>query len=151
MDVYDSVLNKLKKLFRDWEHKKKIRYNRFAFFKETVKVVNGGRFMPIYRKLIRDRIPEVIAASGKKAVIRVLEDEEYRKEARKKLHEELAEYESAEDDKSALEELADILELVYALAEIHGSSREDLEKIRAAKESERGGFRRKLFLEEVVD
>jgi predicted house-cleaning noncanonical NTP pyrophosphatase (MazG superfamily) len=107
--------------------------------------------MPIYRKLIRDRIPEVIAASGKKAVIRVLEDEEYRKEARKKLHEELAEYESAENDKSALEELADILELVYALAEIHGSSREDLEKIRAAKETERGGFRQKLFLEEVAD
>ncbi|MFD1428384.1 putative house-cleaning noncanonical NTP pyrophosphatase (MazG superfamily) [Kroppenstedtia sanguinis] len=70
---------------------------------------------------------------------------------RKKLHEELAEYEATQDDSSALEELADLLELIYTLAGIHGSTPADLERIRAAKVAERGGFRRKILLEEVID
>lgn len=107
--------------------------------------------MPVYHKLIRDRIPEIIAASGKEAVFRVMDDDEYQKEVRAKLHEELAEYESAEDGPSALEELADMLELIHALAGIHGSSPEELEKIRAVKAEKRGGFRKKLLLEEVVE
>lgn len=107
--------------------------------------------MPVYRKLVRDRIPEIIAASGKEAIWRVMEDDEYQKEVRKKLHEELAEYEAAKDDSSALEELADMLELIHTLAGIHGSKPEDLERIRATKAAERGGFRRKLLLEKVID
>ncbi|MDR6224702.1 nucleoside triphosphate pyrophosphohydrolase [Desmospora profundinema] len=107
--------------------------------------------MGIYNKLIRDRIPKIIFASGKQAVIRVMDDKEYRKEIRKKLYEELEEYLRAEDDDAALEELADMLELIHVLTEIHGSTPGELEMIRAGKAEKRGGFKEKLFLERVMD
>ncbi|MBA4493885.1 phosphoribosyl-ATP pyrophosphohydrolase [Paenactinomyces guangxiensis] len=107
--------------------------------------------MPVYNKLIRDKIPEVIAASGKKAVVRALSNEEYIVEARKKLYEELAEYKAVTNDEEALAELADIMELVYALAAVHGSSTDQLEQIRHEKAKKHGEFAKKLFLKEVTD
>ena len=65
-----------------------------------------------YDKLIRDRIPEIIESSGKKCVVEVLEDDAYLQYLDQKLNEELAEYQA---DKS-LEELADLLEVMYAVA-----------------------------------
>lgn len=107
--------------------------------------------MPIYNKLIRDRIPEIIAQSNRVATIRTLDTVEYKVEARKKLHEELAEYEATTNDSDALEELADMLELIHALAAIHGASVDELEKIRLAKAEERGGFTERVFLVEVKE
>jgi predicted house-cleaning noncanonical NTP pyrophosphatase (MazG superfamily) len=51
----------------------------------------------------------------------------------------------------SIEELADLLEVIYALTECHDSSREELERVRAKKEHERGGFRDKIFLEGISD
>lgn len=70
----------------------------------------------VYNKLVRDRIPEIIAASGKRCDTRILSEEEYLAMLRTKLHEELAEYEESGE----LEELADILEILYALADLQG-------------------------------
>ena len=66
----------------------------------------------IYNKLVRDKIPQIIEEKGGKAEIRILSDEEYRTFLEAKLDEEVAEYHR---DQCA-EELADILEVVYALA-----------------------------------
>ena len=44
-----------------------------------------------YNKLVRDRIPEIILASGKKCSTEILSDEEYLKLVDAKLDEELAE------------------------------------------------------------
>ncbi|PPA70852.1 nucleoside triphosphate pyrophosphohydrolase [Jeotgalibacillus proteolyticus] len=107
--------------------------------------------MPIYNKLVRDNILQIIQQSGSTFSSRVLEDEEYLVEIKKKMHEELNEFEQAENDPDAVEELADLVELVYAAAEIHGASREQLEKVRLQKESKRGGFKKKLFLIENED
>ncbi len=107
--------------------------------------------MPIYNKLIRDRIPEIIAESGKRYTISVLPDEEYMGKLREKCQEELNEYNRAQSDQECLEELADLLEVVYALARVHGASPRDLEEIRRVKAKKRGGFERKLFLHEVED
>lgn len=107
--------------------------------------------MTVYNKLIRDRIPDIIAASNKEAVIKTLSDSEYLVEAQKKLHEELGEYEATTNHHDALEELADLLELVYALAAVHGAAPEQLEKIRQEKAEKRGGFAKKLFLVEVKE
>ena len=55
-----------------------------------------------YHKLIRDRIPEIIAANGQSAEIRILSDAEYTAALEKKLTEEVAEYlESKYDRKVA--------------------------------------------------
>ncbi|MGJ3221017.1 nucleoside triphosphate pyrophosphohydrolase [Geobacillus thermoleovorans] len=107
--------------------------------------------MPMYNKLVRDRIPTIIEQAGKTFTTRILDDEEYRKELQKKAFEELEEYVQAETDEAALEELADVLEIIHALAECHGASIEQVEQIRAQKAEKRGGFREKIFLIEVHD
>jgi predicted house-cleaning noncanonical NTP pyrophosphatase (MazG superfamily) len=107
--------------------------------------------MPVYNKLVRDKIPQIIEQAGKTFTTRILEDDEYLKELRKKAFEELEEYMNASDDETALEELADVLEIIHALAECHGSSIERVEQIRAEKAEKRGGFKEKVFLVEVHD
>ena len=99
--------------------------------------------MKIYNKLIRDRIPEIIEASGKTCSIRTLGSEEYLKELNKKLTEELKEYQESGE----LEELADLVEIVYAIVEFKGSSIEEFEGIRQDKRYKRGGFEKRLFFE----
>ena len=100
-----------------------------------------------YNKLIRDRIPEIIEVSGKSCVIEVLSDEEYLKMIDAKLDEELAEYHKDEN----LEELADLLEVIYAAAKARGYTLEELEKVRAEKAEKRGAFEKKLLLKEVIE
>ena len=107
--------------------------------------------MPIYNKLVRDAIPEVIGKTGKDFSIRTLEEEEYKTEVKKKLGEELEEYKEAATNEEAVEELADILELLHAAVKIHGSSIEQLEKVRQAKAEKRGCFEKRIFLIEVED
>jgi predicted house-cleaning noncanonical NTP pyrophosphatase (MazG superfamily) len=107
--------------------------------------------MPVYNKLVRDKIPQIIEQAGKTFTTRILEDDEYRKELRKKAFEELEEYMSASDDETALEELADVLEIIHALAECHGGTFERVEQIRSEKAEKRGGFKEKIFLVEVHD
>lgn len=103
--------------------------------------------MPTYNKLIRDKIPEIISASGKKANCRILSKDDYIKELDQKLDEECAEYQT---DKN-IEELADILEVIYAIAEARGYSATELERIRLEKSKKRGGFSQRIFLENVED
>jgi predicted house-cleaning noncanonical NTP pyrophosphatase (MazG superfamily) len=107
--------------------------------------------MPIYNKLVRDKIPEVITRNGKAFETRILSNDEYKQELQKKLQEELEEYLSAPDDQNSIEELADILELIHAITAIHGSSMDQLEQVRLKKLTDRGGFKDKIFLIEVAD
>lgn len=107
--------------------------------------------MPIHNKLVRDRIPEIIESAGLDFSTRVLDDQEYIKELKKKSLEELQEYMDADNKEDAIEELADVLEIIHALAESHGSSIEEVEKVRRKKADKRGGFKEKIFLIEVED
>lgn len=88
-------------------------------------------------KLVRDRIPEIIRAAGKEPVTRVAASGERMGLLRAKLDEEVREFLESDDDP---EELADILEVLLALAAQLGMDHDQLEKLRAAKERERGGF-----------
>ena len=95
-----------------------------------------------YNKLIRDKITEIIEQNGGKAVIRQLSHEEFVRFLEMKLDEEVGEYHR---DKT-MEELADILEVVYALASLHGCSKEELLAVYDEKHEKRGGFERRLLL-----
>jgi predicted house-cleaning noncanonical NTP pyrophosphatase (MazG superfamily) len=75
--------------------------------------------MPAYNKLVRDLIPEVIEKTGKSFTTRILNDEEYIFELNKKAEEELKEYLSATDQKEVVEELADLLVVMHAMAQYH--------------------------------
>ena len=78
--------------------------------------------MPTYNKLVRDKIPHIITSSGKECRTRFLDPEEYKQELRTKLQEEADEYMSSGSDQEALEELVDMLEVIRALAEVHGAN-----------------------------
>lgn len=104
-----------------------------------------------YYKLVRDRVPELIQAEGKRVIVKHLNQAEKFEQARLKLYEELKEYEDANIDEECLEELADILELAYALGKMHGASFEELEVIRRNKRELKGGFDEGLFLEEILE
>ena len=101
----------------------------------------------VYHKLVRDRIPEIIEQAGQKCVCSVLSDDEYLKMLDEKLNEELAEYQESK----SMEELADLLEVVRAVALARGSSPEEVEEIRRMKADLRGGFEKKILLEEVTE
>ena len=100
-----------------------------------------------YNKLIRDKIPEIIEADGKDYEVEKLEDDEYLKSLNTKLQEELDEYQESGE----IEELADLLEIIYAILDYKDITREELERIRKEKKQERGGFSRKLLLIGVED
>ncbi|MCR5109264.1 MAG: nucleoside triphosphate pyrophosphohydrolase [Lachnospiraceae bacterium] len=100
-----------------------------------------------YNKLVRDKIPEIIQADGKTCFTEILSEEDYLKRVDLKLDEELAEYHKDQN----IEELADLLEVVYAAAKARGYSLEELEMIRASKAAKRGAFEKRIFLKEVME
>ena len=100
-----------------------------------------------YHKLVRDRIPEIIEASGKSCVTEILSDADYLELLDAKLDEELAEYHKDQN----IEELADLLEVIYAAAKARGYTLEQLEVVRAEKASKRGAFEKKILLKEVIE
>lgn len=100
-----------------------------------------------YNKLVRDRIPEIIVSSGNICVTEILSDEDYLRMIDAKLDEELAEYHKDQN----IEELADLLEVIYAAAIARGYTLEQLEQVRAEKAAKRGAFAKKILLKEVVE
>lgn len=102
----------------------------------------------VYNKLVRDQIPEVIAADGGQPVTRVLDDAGYEAALRTKLLEEAGEARAASDGKLPAE-LADVLEVLQALARVHDMSWEDVVSEASRKRAERGGFDKRIFLEYV--
>ena len=88
----------------------------------------------IYNKLVRDKMPEIIR-----------QDENYLKKIDEKLDEELKEY----HEEQKIEELADIIEVIYAAAVTRGYSVKKLEKVRQSKIEKHKAFNCKILLKEV--
>ena len=101
----------------------------------------------IYNKLVRDNIPEIIKGHGQTPVVRVLDDVEYLSALNEKLQEEVVEYMTD----NTLEELCDILEVVYAIAKFKGYSESDIDTARGDKSARNGRFEKRIFLEKVVN
>jgi predicted house-cleaning noncanonical NTP pyrophosphatase (MazG superfamily) len=108
-----------------------------------------GRYIQLkkYNKLVRDKIPEIIEKDGHKAKCHTLSEEDYIAALDNKLLEEVNEY---QEDKS-LEEMADVLEVLYAICNARGYTVKELEAKRIQKNVERGGFEKRLYLEYVED
>mgnify|MGYP006934505276 CR=1 FL=1 len=102
--------------------------------------------MKVYNKLIRDKIPEIIAKdNGKTCVTRIMSDDEYLESLNIKMQEELNEY----LESGGVEELADLEEVLRAILDVKGISYDEFEKIRNEKVLKRGAFKKKIFLESV--
>ncbi|MZQ76091.1 MAG: phosphoribosyl-ATP pyrophosphohydrolase [Peptoclostridium sp.] len=101
----------------------------------------------VHNKLVRDRIPEIIEKSGKRAVTEILSDEEYMELLNKKLMEEVQEY----LESGTVEELADIGEVMHAIMDLKGIALEEFQRVRMEKLEQRGGFKERILLKEVIE
>jgi predicted house-cleaning noncanonical NTP pyrophosphatase (MazG superfamily) len=100
-----------------------------------------------YNKLVRDKIPEIIKEKGQTPIIHFASDEEYWKKLREKLLEEVDEF--LKDDNE--EELADILEVIDSICNFKKFDKNKLNELKEKKKVKRGGFSKKIILEEVKD
>jgi len=99
------------------------------------------------KKAVRDKIPDIIKKSGGRCRVKKLSDSRFLEELEKKLDEELAEYQKSKNP----EELADIIEVIIAIAKLSGTSQKKLEQIRLKKLKAKGGFSKNLFLVNAGD
>ena len=102
----------------------------------------GKENLVAYNKAIRDKIPQIIQSSGKNYDVKKLDESKFLIELEKKLVEELKEYEMSKN----VEELVDVLEVIYRISELKGISSNELDKIRNTKAEKRGKFDDNLFL-----
>lgn len=103
----------------------------------------------IYNKLVRDKIPNIIKEKKETPVVKILDDDEYKEALEKKLYEEYQEViEASGEDR--VEELADMLEVIRAIAKLENKTLEDVIEVANKKVDKRGGFEEKIFLEKVI-
>lgn len=100
-----------------------------------------------YDKLVRDKIPQIIKEKGSNSIIHIADDIEYWEKLKAKLQEEVDE---VLEDTNIDEELADLLEVIHAIVDFKWIKFEELEQIMLKKREERGGFKGKIILEEVI-
>lgn len=98
-----------------------------------------------YNKLVRDKIPEIIKQKGKTPIIHVADDKEYWQKLKEKLKEEIDEFLKKDSE----EELADILEIIYAICDFKKIDKKKLEILRKKKAEKRGSFKNKIILDET--
>ena len=104
----------------------------------------------IYNKLVRDKIPNIIKEKKKTPVVKILGDDEYKEALEKKLYEEYQEViEASGEDR--VEELADMLEIIKALAKLENKTLDDVIEIANKKVDKRDAFEEKIFLEKVIE
>jgi predicted house-cleaning noncanonical NTP pyrophosphatase (MazG superfamily) len=99
-----------------------------------------------HKKLIRDKIPEIIDANNGHYETRILDDTEYEVELKRKLVEEAKELQGAGKEE-IIGELADVLELVKSITAQNGIEFSVVEEKQVNKKEKRGGFDKKIFLE----
>ena len=85
--------------------------------------------MKIYNKLVRDKIPQIIENAGKKSCCHIADEKEYLKALKDKINEEVEEF----YEMPSIEETADILEVLGALADYHGFNKDKIKKVRLEK------------------
>lgn len=116
----------------------------------NIKILKRIKTERIYNKLVRDKIPNIIKEKGENPVIKILDENDYKKELEKKLYEEYKEVIEASDE-NRIEELADMLEVIRALAKLENKNLDDIIEVANNKNKKRGAFDKKIFLEKVIE
>jgi predicted house-cleaning noncanonical NTP pyrophosphatase (MazG superfamily) len=98
-----------------------------------------------HKKLIRDKIPEIIKAHGGEFELRKMSNKEFEKELKRKLIEETKEL-IGTSKHGMINELADVLEIIKSLSDHYKIDFKSIEKYQKDKRLKRGGFKKKLYL-----
>ncbi len=101
----------------------------------------------IYNKLVRDRIPEIIAENGSQCRYHVASPEELKQALLNKLREEVEEF----IEEPYVEELADIQEVLWRIQEVFNITEYEVRDATRQKAKERGIFDEGYILEYVLD
>ena len=120
---------------------------RYEFCPADEAILKSLMSLRFHHKLVRDKIPEIIEASGKACVCETLDDESYALMLNEKLLEETREYLQS----GSIEELADLCEVVHAILDNRGVTPAGFERVRLDKRNERGGFSKRLLLRGVAE
>lgn len=108
----------------------------------------------VYEKLIRDKIIDLLLDEEKEYKAWKLNKKEFVHHALNKITEETAELREATEENNIdniVEELCDVMELVYAIAKHYKISESKLTKIRQEKNKAVGNFDSMIFLDYVVE
>ncbi len=101
-----------------------------------------------YKKLVRDKIPDIILSNGEVPITRILSLDEYKIELERKLKEETEEVLNSNGN-DRIEELADLLEVMISLAKLEERDFKDIEDACILKREKRGSFSKRLYLDGV--
>ena len=107
-------------------------------------IESGSEKIMKYKKLVRDKIPEIIRRKGGTPITHIASDSEYWAKLKEKLGEEVAEFLKSED----LGEIADILEVLDAIVDYKGFHKREINNIKKNKAKERGKFKNRIILDE---
>lgn len=139
----NKIASKLIEEYKNWCFSKEVKYIEVTAWNDNIdatKIYLKQDFIPKkttyiygyskkqYQKFVRDKIPEKIKNNNETPIIRTLNNKEYIKELEKKLYEEYIEVLSAKGN-DKLEELADMLEVITALANSENKTLDDIIKI----------------------
>ena len=100
-----------------------------------------------YNKLVRDKIPEIIKKKNLIPMTHLANDKEYWERLKEKLLEETKEFIKESNE----EELADILEVIDAVCKFKNFDKDKVEEIKKQKAEKRGGFKKRIILDEVKE
>ena len=103
--------------------------------------------MKKYNKLVRDKIPDIIKASGGECKFHVAKKGEFADVLKKKLIEEAQEL----NEKPCAEEIGDVLEVIEAMARMHHINLDEIKEAKKKKREERGGFNLMFVLDEATE
>jgi len=106
--------------------------------------------MPVYNKLVRNLIPEIILKNKGTFKTRILNEKEYKLELSKKLIEESKEVlEAGNNNKNLIKEIGDVIEVLEAIEKVHKLDRKKILKLKKQRRKNRGGFEKRIFLEKT--
>lgn len=98
-----------------------------------------------YNKLVRDKIPEIARKNGDNPITHIADEAEYWAKLKEKLLEEIEEFKKDE----SIEEFADLLEVINAIAEYKEFDAEEVARIKTEKAEKRGKFKERIILDEA--
>ena len=105
----------------------------------------------VYNKLVRDKIPSIIESDNKKCNYHFAKEEERIKLLKDKLQEEVNELSNAKTREEVLEEAADVVEVLLALAANNNIVFSEIVDRTIAKHKDKGGFYEFVILESVEE